>query len=156
MLKKNEPAATDGPPETSHGPGDPSSTSVAPIDDGSSAAPSDGSRRIVGYVVGGVGLAAVLTGAAFGVHALVKGSEGNCDGPICENQDAIDAREAARSSATVANVAIGLGALAVGAGVVLVLTLPRRQEATSVKERSLRWSASPMLGGGAVDLGGRF
>ena len=110
--------------------------------------------RAVGCTLGGVGLAAVVTGAVFGVRAFVKGSEGACEGAICENQDAVDARESARTSATVANLAIGIGAVVAGAGVVLVLTAPRSHTAAQVG--AVRLSANPLPGGGALQLGGRF
>lgn len=83
-------------------------------------------QRIVSYAVGGAGIVALGIGTFFGIRALSKNSDSDqlCGDP-CASQAGLDANESARSSATVANIAIGLGLAAVAGGVVLWLTAPK-------------------------------
>lgn len=83
-------------------------------------------QRIVSYAVGGAGIVALGIGTFFGIRALSKNSDSDqlCGDP-CASQAGLDANDSARSSATVANIAIGLGLAAVAGGVVLWLTAPK-------------------------------
>jgi hypothetical protein len=82
-------------------------------------------QRTVGFVIGGVGLAALATGAYFGASAssLSQELDGVCGGDrkSCppDRQDDIDRL---RTHALVADFALGGGAALFGAGAIVVLT----------------------------------
>ena len=110
-------------------------------------------RRNAGYVIGGIGLAALATGAGFGIAAAVR-----CGGFLREPCDAVanapvDEQEATRSSVVtqtwIANVAFGVGLAAVGTAAVLLLWPTSKSAATSLR-------ATPQSRGGGVELFGRF
>jgi hypothetical protein len=87
---------------------------------------NDGSvRRPVAYGLAGLGVASVAVGGIFGVRALSKSDESNsiCGNP-CSVPEGLSANDDARSAATLANVFIGAGLVAVAAGLVLYLTAP--------------------------------
>src|SRR5262249_37803913 len=88
--------------------------STNPAPDG----PKSNGLRTVGWIVGGVGAAAVATGVVFTLLALGDNSKSKpgCDGSICADQPSLDARNDARAKG---NVATGLfigGGVLVGAG----------------------------------------
>ena len=95
-------------------------------------------RKIIGYAVGGAGIAAVAVGAIFGVRALSKNSDSDqlCGNP-CASQAGLDANRDARSAATVSNIAIGVGLAAVITGVVLYLTAPSSHASTRAANGSI-------------------
>ena len=115
--------------------------------------PDDGSpQRTIGYVVGGVGIASVIVGAIFGVRAITLRSESDdkCgDGDACpdtpEGHEGLEANEDAQTSATVANVLVGVGLGLVGVGLVVVLTAPSESESARIR-----------VGPGALWLQGTF
>lgn len=86
-------------------------------------APSSG-RRTAGLVVGGAGVVALGVGAFFGVRALGKASSANdaCPGKECSDREGIDLNDQAKSSARIADVALGLGLVATGVGAYLFFT----------------------------------
>lgn len=98
-------------------------------------------RRTIGWIVAGAGALGVGIGAAFGLDALSKSDEAKslCDPGACARLDAIELNDAARSSATVSNVAVGLGLAALTAGIVLVLTAPRGGTPTALAPRPFRF-----------------
>jgi len=83
-------------------------------------------RKTAGYVIGLAGLAAIGVGVGFGVDALAKQRQSNdkCPTDRCTDAAAVTASERAVTSAWVADVAIGLGVVAVGVAMVIVLTSP--------------------------------
>jgi hypothetical protein len=113
---------------------------------------SDGSgQRLLGWIVGGVGVAGLGAGAFFAVMAKSKYSDSlaNCttaDKNLC-TQTGVDQRDDARSAGDIATIALGAGAaLAVG-GVVLVLTAPsQRAEAPRVASLQI----APTIGGAVL------
>jgi hypothetical protein len=78
--------------------------------------------RTIGFVVGGVGLASIATGAVFGLFAASKRGASQCPAPCTDDTAARRAYDSALLDANVANVTIGVGLLAVTVGLVLVLT----------------------------------
>lgn len=92
-------------------------------------APSEGEetssspRRIAGFVVGGVGVAALGVGAVFGILAI--GDKSDAD-PLCPDKKCSAAGfaqiDAASQKALVSTIGLGLGVAAVGAGVALIVT----------------------------------
>ncbi|MDB4995513.1 MAG: hypothetical protein JWM74_2945, partial [Myxococcaceae bacterium] len=79
------------------------------------------SQRVLGYVVGGTGIAAIGVGTIFGALALSSNADSKAcaTNPRCTSDTAY--RDADRN-AWVANVAIPVGVVALGVGIVLVLT----------------------------------
>lgn len=110
--------------------------------------PSGNGQRMIGYVLGGVGLAGVAVGAGFGIGAISKQGKANdaCPGTQCANQEAVDLNQGAKTFATVSNIAFGVGLAGLAAGTILVLTAPR-QDAVSV---GVAVAAHPSGGGAAV------
>ena len=140
---------------------------LAPLDDAPQAAPSAGggdaesveeyaasrARRTTGYVVGGLGIAVLAAGAAFGIAAVINDKEAKrCSAPCYRNgpdgEASDQATDRALVFANVANVTVPLGALGVLAGVYLVLTagptkkvavLPRASATSAGLDLTGRW-----------------
>jgi hypothetical protein len=111
------------------------------------AADKTNSKRTVGWVVGGVGLASIGVGTYFGLRAFSKWSDRN-DGCVNGCTDAAKtAGDDASQAATISTVAFGAGLAAVGVGTFLVLT------SGGEKERSAATAASLRMGPGAVGRG---
>lgn len=95
------------------------------------ADPSRGdTQRLVGLVVGGLGIVGLGIGVGFTASAVSKDGEADdhCDGPVCRDAEGATLSEDARSAGNVATVALIAGAAAVAGGVVLYLTAPRGPE----------------------------
>ncbi len=114
-----------------------SGAGVAPPTGTSQAlASDDGSmQRIMGIIVGGVGVAGTVVGAVFGVRAVSLSSESDdqCgDGELCPDtvlgREGMAAHENAHTSATLANAFVGAGLGLVGVGLVVLLTAPSSGE----------------------------
>ena len=84
--------------------------------------PSGSSQRTWGYILGGAGVAAVVTGAALLVSARVQydGAEEDC--PNGCNVEGYEARDAARTRAFVGMGVGGAGIVLSGVGLTLLLT----------------------------------
>lgn len=91
------------------------------------------------YVVGGVGVIALGVGGYFGVNAISarKDVETNCPGDVCTDPAMVDRNGDAKRAATISNIAIGVGALAVGTAIVL-LVVDRGDTKVSVGPASIR------------------
>ncbi len=86
-------------------------------------------QRVIGFVTGGVGLAALAVGSVFGARAISKNSESNAD--FCRTETlcsprGLELREEARDAARASTVAFVAGGVLVAAGLTLVLTAPPR------------------------------
>jgi hypothetical protein len=88
-----------------------------------SSGPSSG-KRIAGFVVGGVGLAALGVGAVFGVEALQKrhDSDATCNGSLCSTAAGVSLNDDAKRFANFADVGIGVGVVGLVVGTYLVVT----------------------------------
>jgi hypothetical protein len=77
--------------------------------------------RTLGWIVGGVGLAAIGAGSYFGLRAFGKQSdvESNCRGSLC-NAAGIEADQDAHRAATISTVAFAAGLAGVGIGAWIV------------------------------------
>jgi hypothetical protein len=86
--------------------------------------PTTSPRRTAGWIAGGVGLAAVGVGTYFGLRALGDRSTSDslCPGNACVNARGLEAYEDARTHARVADVAIGVGIVALATAAFLVIT----------------------------------
>jgi hypothetical protein len=89
-------------------------------------------RRTVAYVLGGAGVVSFAVGGIFGLNALQKSDESNafCGNP-CSSEAGLAANEDARTAATLANVFLGAGLVAIAAGAILYITAPSGKAASA-------------------------
>jgi hypothetical protein len=82
--------------------------------------------RTAGYVVGGAGLAAIAVGSVLGVRALARrsDSQADCAGSVCRDASGLQAYSDARTLAVAADVAFGVGAVAIATGAYLAWLAP--------------------------------
>lgn len=109
------------------------------------------SMRTVGYIAGGVGIVGLGLGGFFGLQAMSKNSDANCDSnSVCANPQS---RRDAQSAATISTIGFVAGGLLTAGGIVLILTSP-----SETKAAARRWEAAPMIGygSGGVVLQGRW
>jgi serine/threonine-protein kinase len=95
--------------------------------------PSSGkTQRVIGFVVGGAGLATVGIGTYFGIRSRGKldDSKKFCDGEECWDQAGVDLRHDAVQSQTTGWVLGGIGGALLIGGLVTVLTAPSPKTAT--------------------------
>jgi hypothetical protein len=108
---------------------------VAPVPPAAADEDPGHGRRILGLVVGGVGVAGLVTGGIFALSAKHKHDDaqnGHCDSKSVCDQTGFDLTNDARSAGTIATIAFGVGAAAVAAGVVLYLTAPSETHAVAI------------------------
>jgi hypothetical protein len=105
----------------------PPPTPVAPEPSASqsAAAPPAHGTRTLGWIVGGVGVAGLGVGAAFGLRAmsLKSDADGQCPRHLCTPQG-VSRIDDARTAATVSTVALAAGLVGVGVGAWLFLRVP--------------------------------
>ncbi len=121
--------------------------------------PSGASKRVAGFVVGGVGVVGLAVGSYFGLRTFSQKNDAEpyCNGTQC-TQPGVDLRNDAKSSATISTIAFAAGVAAVGVGTFLVVTSPSKSsESASARAPSVLWMA-PAAGptGGAIAVGGAF
>jgi hypothetical protein len=145
------PPATPGTATTTGTPG-PTTTSASPGAEPTSGADhpaaSGSSRRTIGWVVGGVGVASLATGIVFGILASSDWSSAKqaCPNAVCPNPADVSRGSTVQTEATLSDVLIGVGVAAAAAGVILILTAPHNPPA-STGVRVL-----PAVGAGQVGL----
>jgi tetratricopeptide (TPR) repeat protein len=133
-------------------------TATAPPPPAPRAPPPSGSQKTIGYVVGGVGVAALLTAGVLEGLALSKKSKADepdqCVNGYC-SPNGFQTIEDAKRLATIGQwVGIG-GVLFTAVGATLVLTAPSSQETARAK-RPARLSAGGWIApsGGGIALSG--
>lgn len=116
-------------------------------------APEGIDQRSLALVAGGVGVAGLATFAVFGLldRAKYRYLQDHCPGMVCDEKLAGDT-EQGRTYQTLANVGLGVGAVGVVSGLVLVATAPPS------RAESPREGRGPVLevGASAVRLRGSF
>lgn len=135
----------------------------APLPPG--GAPASSGRRTVGFIVGGVGVAALGLGGVFGGLAIGDTSDADplCPGKKC-NAEGQKLIESAKTKALISTIGLGVGVAAVGAGVVLILTSGASDAGAKSEEAESAAGAKPSArlipsigpGGGGLTLVGRF
>lgn len=108
----------------------PSSTSTTTSTTTLSDTPSNGgSQRMVGVVVGGVGVVSILVGSYFGLRAKSKNADASThcrpDDPSKCTDEGVTLGSDAKSAATLSTVFFVVGGAAIASGVVLYLTAPK-------------------------------
>jgi tetratricopeptide (TPR) repeat protein len=135
----------------------PSAPAAGP-DGGESRAGS--SWKTVGLVVGGAGVASVGASLVLGALALVKNHQANtlCSGTACSSEEGVQAAAQSGHLATASTVTFFAGLALAGAGLTLILTAPRAQQAQQAAGGGLALRLSPAAGPGfaAVNLRGGF
>jgi hypothetical protein len=83
-------------------------------------------QRAAGWVLGGLGLASMVTGGVFGVQALSKASDANNQCPTKSgcSSTVVNENHTAKTDALVSDVTIGTGIVAIGVGVYLLISAP--------------------------------
>jgi hypothetical protein len=87
-------------------------------------------QRAISYVVGGAGILSVGVGTVFGLLAVSKSSDakGQCHpAPTMCPQPALQENSEAKADALVSDVTLGVGIVAVGVGLYLLLSAPSDQ-----------------------------
>jgi hypothetical protein len=116
---------------------------AAPPPGGERAAPRS-TQRTVGFVVGAAGLVTLGVSGYFWVHTSSLDSDRKAADDRNDRATADSLRSDALSAQTMAAVTSAVGAVALGTGIVLVLTSGRGAEANKGG-----WMAAPLLGNGA-------
>lgn len=101
------------------------------------------SRRTWGYVLGGVGLAAIGAGAYFGFAAASSWSDAKDACPLrdsCPDTRGATLSSDARTWANLSTIALTAGTFAVAGGVVLVLTAPTPRTTVSLGPASVSFT----------------
>jgi hypothetical protein len=109
------------------------------------------SPPIVGYVLGGAGIAAVATGGVFALLAKSAYSDAESDCPSHSDcsQHAIDLYDRAKLRANVANVGIGVGLVAVAVGTYLVVSAGGSEHG---EKRAAKLSLAPVVTPNGAEL----
>ena len=112
--------------------------------------PSSG-QRTMGLVVGAAGIVGVGVGTFFGLRAFSKYGDAKdlCPETNCTSAEGPVLTDEARNAATAANIAFGVGLVALAGGAVLYLTAPSERSAT-------RGALHAKIGPGSIVLGGSF
>jgi hypothetical protein len=85
------------------------------------------SQKTIGFLVGGVGLAGLAVGGVTGLLAIGKNSDSKSACPndgACNNQEAIDANDGAKTFGTVSTIGFIAGGACLAAGAILIFTAP--------------------------------
>jgi hypothetical protein len=105
-------------------------------------------QRVLGLIVGGVGVVGLGLGAAFAISAKSQynASLGNCEpsNPDACNGTGVSQRDSARSAGNFASVAVSVGAAALVGGAIIWITAPRD---ASTSATAARVGIAPTLGG---------
>jgi hypothetical protein len=100
------------------------------------------SQRTLGLVIGGVGIAGIGAGLVFGALAGKQYDDASCPNNVCTTA-AGEERDGAWTKATVATIAVGVGAAALAGGAILFFTAPKRDKQTSLRVTSLGLGITP-------------
>lgn len=109
-------------------------------------------QRTAGWVTGGAGLVALGVGSYFGLKAFSDWSDRNdaCKGGCTPEAQAAGSR--ASDAATLSTVFFAVGAGAVAAGAVLILTAGGGEQSKAAAPRTLQAGVVPTPGGAIIDM----
>jgi hypothetical protein len=134
--------------ETAPAPAPPSATPPSPAPPPPAPAPAPSSpgstQRLLGVIVGGVGIVGVGVGSVFGLLAMSQNNSigGHCNGNVCDSTGVSTVNQA-RTDATVSTVGFVAGGALLAGGIVLYLTAPRGVPSTGLM-------VSPGSGGSSI------
>lgn len=97
---------------------------------GGAAALAAGRAPVLGYVIGGIGVAGFITGAVAGALVLQKKAvvDEHCDASKRCDAEGLDASESGRALGIVTTVGLVTGVVGVGAGTYLILSAGSRED----------------------------
>jgi hypothetical protein len=144
------------PPGPAPGPGEASgaigtTTPDVMTDDG-------GTRRTLGFVIGGVGIGLIGAGAVFGLLAAGQAGDAEDDPALCPNKQCSEQGaneiDGAETKALISTIGFGAGAAAVVAGVVLIATSNTERKVAVRKPTPRGAQVIPALGpsGGGLSV----
>jgi hypothetical protein len=144
-----------------HAPVPVASGSSAPAGDGGKLAPERKSGgRVLGWVIGGAGVASLGVGSYFGFRTLSKkkASDARCPTDTTCSDEGVKLNQEAMTAAWIANVGIGLGLAGVGIGTYLIVSGSSEDEREAhAPGRSVRLGATVIPGQSAqLDLLARW
>ncbi|HWA75319.1 MAG TPA: hypothetical protein VG937_23440 [Polyangiaceae bacterium] len=115
------------------------------------------SVRWAGVALGAVGVAALGTGAGFGLAAMSKARTANelCDGNDCTSQRGVDAANSADRAATISNIGFAAGGGLLLTGLTLFL-IGGEESAQQERGATLRVETAADPRGAAVRVSGRW
>ncbi len=152
------PALEDAPVEPKPAPAEPPKVVAPPPpkDPGDTGS----TMRTAGLVIGGVGVAGLVTGGVFGLIASSKWSSGkdDCPGNVCRTQEAFDETRDARRFANLSTLAFVVGGVCTAAGIGLYLAAPSRASDAPTADKSASIRIAPTVAPSIVglSLGGSF
>ncbi len=121
-------------------------------------------RRVLGFAIGGVGVAAVAVGFVFGASASSKNSDAKalCPNDVCPDDPtrlaAARGIDSAKGTANVSNVLVGAGAaLAIGGLVLVLISLPNASSAPPpppLSNTTAKLGIVPVPSGAGLSWGG--
>jgi len=104
-----------------------------------------GGNKTLGYVLTGVGGAALITGGVFGFLAQKQAKDAKDDPNLCPNKVCTpkgrDEIDGAKSKALISTIGIGVGVAALGAGIYFIVSAPSAEKSA----RSTRPRFTPLL-----------
>ena len=118
--------------------------------------PGWSTMRWTGVVLGAAGLAALGTGAVFGLSAMSKADTAKqlCDGNACSTQRGVDAANSANDAAMAANIGFFAGAGLLATGVTLFVLGSR--PTTEATPTAVRWSPRATSSDLGLEVSGRW
>jgi hypothetical protein len=120
------------------------------------------SQRTWAYIIGGVGTAGVLVGAATGIFVLQQKDviDKNCDpsGPGEQrcNSEGLSAARDATAAGTVSTIAFAIGGAGLAVAIPLLLTAPSESADQAKRRSGWRVGLNATSGGGSLSLKGSF
>lgn len=160
-LPEATPPPTDTPAPASPPPSEPTPASATPPA-GSTDATRDSSSgsSTLGWVLTGAGTAVLGTGFVFGYLASQQASDAESDPNLCPDKRCTPAGrseiDGAESKALISTIGVGVGAVALGAGVYFLVSAGGSSAKASPKASSARVSPFVAAGGGGVGVSGAF
>jgi serine/threonine-protein kinase len=124
-----------------------------PTETPSDTSSSGSSRKTIGLIVAGTGIAAMAVGGVLGLSAKSSFNSASCNGSACDDAG-LQQRNDARSKGNIATIVFVVGAAALVGGGVLWLTAPSDSSSSSSTGSTPKISAG--VGLGSVVVGGSF
>lgn len=136
--------------------GPPSSASamIPPTEPPTAPASFWNTRRTVGVVLGGAGVAVIGIGTFFGIRALGRRADSDawCSGSTCTDQRGVDLNDQARTDARISDLTIGIGAAMTVSGILLLaLGGDSASSAPASAKSSVTLSVRPSLTGARLE-----
>jgi hypothetical protein len=124
------------------------------------ATEDSGSMKTLGYVLGGVGIAGLGLGGAMGFLAMSDKNDAADDPALCPDQKCTAAGrekiDSAESKALISTIGFGVGAAALGAGIVILVMSGGDEKEAGSAPQSAQVLPSFDANGGGLSVVGQF